>query len=219
MNNFRKPSRTLMGRFVWFFIRPAMMANLDLFFMGRETLKQHIIARLLEPIRYSRDQRGDDRCWFDDLVLYWNLPESVRYSVKLSVEAMADRCAHFYQCRTNQVRPPVQDAGAGLLEPNSYLDTRSWWQLVEEACRLRAGVRTHRDKGMSNRTVRDDEELYALLPEGEEVRADFRVPQALLANCRRICSHVDPEDVDLSQWPEGVLNPWADWRPDEPATD
>lgn len=67
----------------------------------RELKKE--IEKLQEGIRYHRDQKGDDRCWVDDLRLYELLPEgSVGYDPTLPPEeTFLENCKRF--CRTRQV--------------------------------------------------------------------------------------------------------------------
>lgn len=61
------------------------------------------VERLRAGIRYHRDQKGDDRCWVDDLRLYEMLPEGpVGYDSTLPPEdVFLDNCKRF--CRTRQV--------------------------------------------------------------------------------------------------------------------
>jgi hypothetical protein len=59
--------------------------------------------KLRDGIRYHRDQKGDDRCWVDDLRLYELLPEGpAGYDSTLpSEEIFLENCKRF--CRTRQV--------------------------------------------------------------------------------------------------------------------
>ena len=191
--------------------------DLDLWFMPLHELRKHVLTRLVQPICYHRDQRGDDRCWFDDLSLYWCLPESIRRPVKLSTQEMAERCAYYRHCRSDQNRPRQ-----AALDPEmesercaKYLNEMPRLLLILEGRKLRKGVRDHRDKPMISRTVADDKKLYALVRGGME--ADFRLPPAevFLPNCALICSLMDPNNVDLSHWPDGRTSPLANWRPDD----
>lgn len=215
MTEFPRPASTWLGRLVWWlFVRPALLLNLDLWFMSSAKLREHLVTKLVAPICYHRDQRGDDRCWYDDLMLYWHLPESIRYPVKLSREQMAARCAYYRRCRGSDKRParlPEQCAE----QPHAYLQGMSRRELMSEAHKLRAGIRKHQRIGTDKLAVEDDEKLYALLPGG--IEADFRLPptELFLPNCALICGMTDPNDVDLSSWPGNRTSPLAGWRPEE----
>jgi hypothetical protein len=72
----------------------------DLEPMTAEEMKAEII-KLREAIRYHRDQKGDDRCWVDDLRLYEILPEgAVGYDPTLPPEdVFLENCKRFYKSR------------------------------------------------------------------------------------------------------------------------
>ena len=80
--------------------------NNDLETMSLEELKEET-KKLRAVIRYHRDQKGDDRCWVDDLRLYEMLPEgSVGYDSTLPTEEVfLENCKRF--CRSRQV--PVSE--------------------------------------------------------------------------------------------------------------
>lgn len=61
------------------------------------------VKKLQDGIRYHRDQKGDDRCWVDDVRLYELLPEGpVGYDSTLPPEdVFLDNCKRF--CRSRQV--------------------------------------------------------------------------------------------------------------------
>lgn len=64
------------------------------------------IRRLRQGIRYHRDQKGDDRCWVDDVRLYELLPEGPTegYDSKLPTrDVFLANCARFHDSR--QVPP------------------------------------------------------------------------------------------------------------------
>lgn len=50
------------------------MNDQDLETMSTDLLREEV-KKLRDVIRYHRDQKGDDRCWVDDLRLYETLPE------------------------------------------------------------------------------------------------------------------------------------------------
>lgn len=68
------------------------------------------IKKLRNVIRYHRDQKGDDRCWVDDLRLYEALPEGpVNYDPTLPPEEefMAN-CKRFCKSRQTPVGQPFK---------------------------------------------------------------------------------------------------------------
>jgi hypothetical protein len=74
----------------------------DLESMTEESLKLEV-KKLRSVIRYHKDQKGDDRCWVDDIRLYEALPEgSVGYNSTLpSEEVFLENCKRF--CKSRQV--------------------------------------------------------------------------------------------------------------------
>ena len=78
------------------------MINDDLEAMSLEELKEET-KRLRAVIRYHRDQKGDDRCWVDDLRLYEALPEGAdgHDSALPTEEVFLENCKRF--CRSRQV--------------------------------------------------------------------------------------------------------------------
>lgn len=58
------------------------------------------IDRLKAAIRLHRDQRGDDRCWLDDLQLYAALGEPIKPDNRVGdKDAMLKNCARFIERR------------------------------------------------------------------------------------------------------------------------
>jgi hypothetical protein len=59
--------------------------------------------KLRAAIRYHKDQKGDDRCWVDDLRLYEALPEGAagHDSTLPTEEVFLENCKRF--CRSRQV--------------------------------------------------------------------------------------------------------------------
>lgn len=58
------------------------------------------IAQLERAIRLHRDERGDDRCWLDDEVLYSILPEGY-IAPERDTTVELELCKQFIQCRRN----------------------------------------------------------------------------------------------------------------------
>ena len=77
-----------------------MSTDEDLESIGAEDLKAEI-RKLRKGIRYHRDQKGDDRCWVDDLRLYELLPEGpAGYDSTLPTEEkFLENCKRFCQSR------------------------------------------------------------------------------------------------------------------------
>ena len=75
---------------------------------ARESKKE--VERLRDAIRYHRDQKGDDRCWVDDLRLYETLPEGpVGYDSTLPPEdVFLDNCKRFCRSRQTPVGQPFK---------------------------------------------------------------------------------------------------------------
>ena len=83
--------------------------DIDLDQMSVEELKCEVI-KLRSSIRYHRDQKGDDRCWVDDLRLYELLPEGpVGYDSTLPQEDIfLANCKRFCQSRQTPVGQPFK---------------------------------------------------------------------------------------------------------------
>lgn len=70
-------------------------------FLGAAAMRKHNRCDALEAaIRRHRDQRGDDRCWMDDEVLYVALPEGFVPPERDSLVELA-RCQEYIACRHN----------------------------------------------------------------------------------------------------------------------
>lgn len=85
------------------------------------------IERLEIAIRQHRDQRGDDRCWQDDLKLYEALPEGLgKAELGLpSPEEMLKNCKRYITCR--------HQPGTPYISPQRRIE-----QLEADNARLRA---------------------------------------------------------------------------------
>jgi hypothetical protein len=66
--------------------------------------------KLRDAIRYHRDQKGDDRCWVDDIRLYEALPEGpVNYDPTLPPEEeFLANCKRFCKSRQTPVGQPFK---------------------------------------------------------------------------------------------------------------
>lgn len=127
-------------------------------------------------IRRHRDQKLDDRCWLDDLLIWALLPDSPPELVAPPTDAM-DRCRSFYAHRRSKTADPfppgvpIDPANEGFDDDLDILDGAA---LEAELARLLEAVRVHRDVTGRERTLDDDRALYAALP--EKIPADFRLP-------------------------------------------
>jgi hypothetical protein len=81
----------------------------DLDKMSDEELKSEV-KKLRSVIRYHKDQKGDDRCWVDDIRLYEALPEgSVGYDSTLPPEdVFMANCKKFCQSRQVPIGKPFK---------------------------------------------------------------------------------------------------------------
>jgi hypothetical protein len=76
-----------------------MPIDADLKQLNNDALVQEVM-RLRDGIRYHRDQKGDDRCWVDDLRLYDLLPEKTGHDSTLPTrEKFLANCARFHDTR------------------------------------------------------------------------------------------------------------------------
>lgn len=68
------------------------------------------LEKTRDAIRYHRDQKGDDRCWVDDVRLYEILPEGpVGYDPTLPPEdVFLENCKRFCRSRQTPVGQPFK---------------------------------------------------------------------------------------------------------------
>jgi len=85
------------------------MSDSDLDSMTPEQLKEEVL-KLRGAIRYHRDQKGDDRCWVDDLRLYELMPEGAEgYDPTLPPEdVFLENCKRFCRSRQTPVGSPFK---------------------------------------------------------------------------------------------------------------
>ncbi len=65
------------------------------------------VRQLETAIRKHRDQRGDDRCWVDDVELYAILGDEQAVFTLPPREEFLGNCARFYECRQRHPDPVV----------------------------------------------------------------------------------------------------------------
>ena len=141
------------------------------------------VLNLRNALRWHRDQRGDDRCWADDIRLYELIPEKEGVITRLPEwEKMYVECSRFKQMRGSDKHTEIGLMATDSGSFDSDLDKMDGSGLVTEIMKLRDAIIKHRKLG-PNKTSEDDAELYALLP--EKIPGDFWLPSELLTNCRR----------------------------------
>jgi len=133
------------------------------------------IKELRKAIRNHRDQIGDDRCWLDDY-LVWNCIPEIKQVVKLpTYEEGMKRCRAFFKYRNaNSFDGVPADAVLDQTKWDGDLVGMSSKGLTRELYKLENAIRKHYNITNRERTKKDDEELYSVLP--EKIPADFRLP-------------------------------------------
>ena len=143
------------------------------------------IREIRLAVRHHRDQKGDYRCWVDDVVLYHSVLPELREHIPTvpHLEQFLGFCNAYFHKRQDPLEPisdiPI-DSRVGPLELryDSFLDAdlsaKTLDILHTEVDNWYTAIRLHRDKGQMNRTYEDDQTLYMMLP--ERVRATTRLP-------------------------------------------
>ncbi|MBI2102771.1 hypothetical protein HYT55_02950 [Candidatus Woesearchaeota archaeon] len=132
------------------------------------------IVRLRNAIRYHRDQKGDDRCWLDDR-LVWEIFSGEKVNTLPSYEEGMRKCRAYFTLRSADHQDQTPE--------DVILDKERWdedvmmmdgQQLEQELRRLESAIQTFYSVTDSERTIDDDRKLYGVLP--EKIPADFRLP-------------------------------------------
>ncbi len=157
------------------------------------------IIKLRNVIRYHRDQKGDDRCWLDDELLYESLPETADKAQLLpSKEVFMEKCARFHSRRQAPERPkqasqdpdqPTEQALKGMNED----------ELKKEIARLIQAIRLHRNIGDNKRSWQDDIRLYRILNENTNYDTTLPDQKTFLTSCNRFFS-TRRNPPDLHNW-------------------
>lgn len=146
-----------------------LLSQLELPDIGAAILERRAV------IQHHHDIRGDDRCWFDDYVVWKMLDDSPPAPCTLpSFEDAMALCQLFYQHRHSDTPDPVSPDA--ILDDNKWDDDLSLMtenQFLDELVRIQETIRHHRDITDRPRTIEDDRMLYAILP--EKIPADFRL--------------------------------------------
>lgn len=167
------------------------------------------IAAIRSSIRYHRGQVSDYRCWVDDLRLYRASGlESLALPVVPHPQEFRSRCEAFWDRRQREEEKgqgdrSVSSKGQVLKLPDfddADLAAMSVDELRSELGRLCQAVTLHQQKGFLHRTVRDDEVLYALLPERVAWTSALPAREFFLANCERFCSDCQASPGKLLEW-------------------
>ncbi|HLD80360.1 MAG TPA: hypothetical protein VJA18_07430 [Candidatus Nanoarchaeia archaeon] len=133
------------------------------------------VKELRSVIRYHRDQIGDDRCWIDDFMVWNVLPETKQPPRLPKYEEGMKQCRLFFKHRNaDQIDKIPKEAILDKTKWDQDLNGMSQEQLRSELTKIKNAIIRH--KGIINRerTKKDDEELYSILP--EKIPADFRLP-------------------------------------------
>jgi len=142
---------------------------------GAAQLRAAILERR-RVIRYHRDQRGDDRCWLDDYLVWAMLEDTPAEPATLPpYDQMMQKCGDFFnhrQANSSDVVPSEAIFGPGHRDDD--LAKMSPEALIEELVKIQQAICRHRDITDRPRTVDDDRLLYSVLP--EKIPADFRLP-------------------------------------------
>lgn len=141
----------------------------------KATLRLAIIERR-NAIRGHRDQKGDDRCWLDDYLVWAMLEDSSSKPPPLPpVEEAMKNCCAFYCMRRSDTPDPLPKGA--ILDRDKWdndLGRMNKQELMEELGRIQLAIACHRDVEGRLRTIDDDRALYSTLP--EKIPADFRLP-------------------------------------------
>ncbi|HEY9585481.1 MAG: hypothetical protein A3C93_04655 [Candidatus Lloydbacteria bacterium RIFCSPHIGHO2_02_FULL_54_17] len=142
--------------------------------LNRDACIQAILERR-RSIREHRDQKGDDRCFFDDyLVWQWLSGSPSEPKVVLPEKGMRE-CVLFYEHRRAEAADPApEDAILESVHWDDDLPSKGLPELHAELLHIQEAIRLHRDIAKEKRSADDDRALYGVLP--EKAPADFRLP-------------------------------------------
>ncbi len=137
-------------------------------------MKERIIE-LRDVIRYHRDQKGDERCWLDDFIV-WKTISGKDITELPTYEEGMKRCRAYFTLRSAEsFDETVADVIYDKARWDEDLTMIGEDGLRYELANLENAIKKHRDISGCERTVDDDRELYAVLP--EKLPADFRLPR------------------------------------------
>jgi hypothetical protein len=143
------------------------------------------IIKLRNIIRYHRDQKGNDRCWLDDELLYESLPETTDKVIVLpSREVFMEKCARFHARRQAPEQTKQVNQEADQL-PDQDIEELTEGEQKKEVARLKQAIRLHRNIGDSQRSWQDDQRLYKVLNENTEYDTTLPDQETFLSACDR----------------------------------
>ncbi len=161
---------------------PGTLEGLERLNLREQMIIGHIIDRR-QVIRYHRDQKGDDRCWVDDYLVWGMVKGQADRPPALSFTANMARCRQYYRLRSTTEADPIP--------PDAILDKRLWdvdlkgilkgmrkysssFQLIRLLYDYQILIISHYEPPYKVHTFHTDRMLYSILP--EKVPADFRLP-------------------------------------------
>ena len=168
------------------------------------------IKKLRSVIREHRDQKGDDRCWIDDYMVWNELPETKKKIHLPTYDEGMERCRKFYENRnSDHVDEMPKEAICDQTRWDEDLSGMNYQQLIGELFKLEDAIKKHYQITGRERTFHDDQELYDVLP--EKIPADFRLPckeeflgtakpGAGCPNFWRSHQYCETEKHDLHEW-------------------
>jgi hypothetical protein len=133
-----------------------------------------LIKERRKVIRYHRDQKGDNRCWLDDF-LVWDMLENSTLSVPDSFEGKMKICREFYTYRRAKKDDSFPVVSSFSTHSDRELKSLNKIQLILQIFIIQGVIGSHRDISGRPRSNKDDAELYLVLP--EDTKADFRLPK------------------------------------------
>ena len=138
-------------------------------------LKSKIVI-MRNVIREHRDQKGDDRYWVDDYLIWELLKDSPKKNKSLLVyQESMKKCTEFFKYRNSKEKDAtLKNAILDKEHWDDDLKSMNYKQLNQENSKLEEHIRNHRDINNRVRTIEDDRILYQALP--ENLSADFRLP-------------------------------------------
>ena len=133
------------------------------------------IKELRSVIRTNRDQKGDDRCWLDDYLVWNTLPKTKQVLHLPTYDEGMKRCRSFFKYRNSASMEEIP--ADAILDPAKWDDDlakMSAEDLRSELSKIENAIYKHGNVVYRERTVEDDKELYRVLP--EKIPADFMLP-------------------------------------------
>jgi hypothetical protein len=97
-----------------------MSKDSDLNQMDWQRLRDEV-ATLRQAIRYHRDQKGDERCYLDDDLLYERLPEGKTDVARVLPCNFLENCKQFFEARQNVPFKSVAELYQGWDKDKPYL--------------------------------------------------------------------------------------------------